>query len=261
MKSYGYINDNIIDKLALLFLLWLKTNDLLDEEIDKWSVLSQEVEPGENIFDSVKIMLRHGLSYETISEYFSLTGYRDHFMWKPLLAQVISADDIKTKLDMQDKFDSWKLDMENKLDGWKLRDGVWFYEKPTDENYKIEDTEGMTADMFEKLIAAIYNKQGYYAKQTQFTGDQGVDVLASKGNTTIAIQAKCYRHPVGNSAVQEVVAGKALYGATDAIVITNSTFTSSARKLAEANGVALCDREMLKMLMFSFPVTYEDLIR
>lgn len=42
-------------------------------------------------------------------------------------------------------------------------------------------------DMFEKLIAVLYIKQGYSAYQTQFVGDQGVDVVAEKDHSIIAI--------------------------------------------------------------------------
>ena len=125
----------------------------------------------------------------------------------------------------------------------------------------IEDTDSMTADMFEKLIAALYIKQGYEAYQTQFVGDQGVDVIAKKSEAVIAIQAKCYNSPVGNSAVQEVVAGKSLYNATESMVITNNTFTPQARKLAESNNVALCDRNMLKAYLLSFPIVHMDLMQ
>jgi HJR/Mrr/RecB family endonuclease len=50
---------------------------------------------------------------------------------------------------------------------------------------------------------------------------------------------------VGNFAVQEVVSAVKYYGAQDAIVITNSKFTSNAHKLAQANGVQLWGREQL----------------
>ena len=54
------------------------------------------------------------------------------------------------------------------------------------------------------------------------------------------VQAKFYSTPVGNKAVQEIVASKAYYkNAPHAIVITNNTFTPSAIKLAEANSVKL----------------------
>lgn len=60
--------------------------------------------------------------------------------------------------------------------------------------------------VFEKPIAILFRKMGYEARATKLSGDQGVDVIAEKLNRVIAIQAKLYSNPVGNSAIQEVVA-------------------------------------------------------
>ena len=63
------------------------------------------------------------------------------------------------------------------------------------------------------------------------------------------VLAKRYTEAVSNAAVQEVVASKAHYGCQHAIVVTNSTFTASARELAASNGVALWDRQKLDDLI------------
>jgi restriction system protein len=44
---------------------------------------------------------------------------------------------------------------------------------------------------------------------------------------------KRYTSSVGNSAVQEVVAAVLFYGTNEGCVITNSSFTPSARSLAQ----------------------------
>ena len=72
-----------------------------------------------------------------------------------------------------------------------------------------------------------------------------VDVIAEKGDVKIAIQTKCYNGVVGNSAIQEIVAGMKYYDADKAMVITNSTFTRSAIELADKNDVQLWDRKTL----------------
>ena len=53
------------------------------------------------------------------------------------------------------------------------------------------------------------------------------------------MQCKYYSAPVGLGAVQEAVAGKAMYGCNAAMVVTNSTFTKAAEELAVQNGVVL----------------------
>ena len=48
-----------------------------------------------------------------------------------------------------------------------------------------------------------------------------------------------YSQPVGNKAVQEVLAGKAFESADLAFVVSNTEFTPAAWTLAEATGVYL----------------------
>lgn len=110
----------------------------------------------------------------------------------------------------------------------------------------IDDIDLMNGTEFEELIAKLFSKMGYDAEVTKASGDQGIDVIATKNGFKYGIQAKCYSGQVGNSAIQEVVAGKTYYSLNKAIVVTNNSFTKSAIKLAEANGVVLWDRNILK---------------
>lgn len=92
---------------------------------------------------------------------------------------------------------------------------------------------------FEFWLARSLEKFGWTAETTKGSGDQGVDVVASKDGMTIAIQAKCYQSKVGNAAVQEVFSGAAHRGISDAAVITTIGFTASAVQLAATTGVKL----------------------
>ncbi|MCZ7583666.1 MAG: restriction endonuclease [Deltaproteobacteria bacterium] len=58
-----------------------------------------------------------------------------------------------------------------------------------------------------------------------------------------AVQVKRYTgQKVSRRAVSDAVAGKAHYGCTHAMVVTNSTFTPGARLLAGSTGCELIDR-------------------
>jgi HJR/Mrr/RecB family endonuclease len=59
---------------------------------------------------------------------------------------------------------------------------------------------------------------------TAATADQGADLIATKANRTIVIQAKRYRGAVGNKAVQEAAAAVKFYSADEGWVITSGTF-------------------------------------
>ena len=92
---------------------------------------------------------------------------------------------------------------------------------------------------FEEQCALILCKNGWEAEATKKSGDQGVDVVASKDGKRVVLQCKLYSHPVGNKAVQEVFSGKAFYSADFAAVVSNNEYTQQARELAENCGVLL----------------------
>ncbi len=93
---------------------------------------------------------------------------------------------------------------------------------------------------FERHLEKIFEVLGYDdVERTKATGDQGVDLVVTDGSQRIAVQAKLYSGNVGNDAVQQVVAGMAIYNCDRCVVITNSEFTNSARELARANGCKL----------------------
>lgn len=110
----------------------------------------------------------------------------------------------------------------------------------------IDDIDLMTGQEFEELVSELFERMGYKTEITKASGDQGIDVLATKGNIKLGIQAKCYSGSVGNAAIQEAVAGKAYYNLDKVLVLTNSTFTASAIELAQVNNVVLWDRTLLK---------------
>ena len=100
----------------------------------------------------------------------------------------------------------------------------------------------LTPREFELHVAALLSAlPGWQAQATRGRADQGADVLASgPGGVRVAVQVKRYRGAVGNAAVQAIVASKALYGCTHAVVVTSGTgYTRAARELAQANGVGL----------------------
>lgn len=107
----------------------------------------------------------------------------------------------------------------------------------------IDEMSGLE---FEAFCAAVLRANGFSdVEVTRGSGDQGIDILATKEFVKYGFQCKCYSSDVGNKAVQEALAGKAFYGCHVAVVLTNRHFTTAARALAEQVGVVLWDRELL----------------
>ena len=92
---------------------------------------------------------------------------------------------------------------------------------------------------FEMDIMNKLKRSGHNVEKTSATNDQGVDLILRLPGKTVAIQCKFYSGKVGNKAVQEVSSGRQYYSLDFAVVITNSSYTSSAYSLAEKCNVVL----------------------
>lgn len=92
---------------------------------------------------------------------------------------------------------------------------------------------------FERYCAGCLESAGWACELTKGSGDQGVDILARKEGTVLVIQCKKYGSPVGNSAVQEIVAAKMHVKAHFAAVVSNAPFTRSAVELATSTRTLL----------------------
>lgn len=97
----------------------------------------------------------------------------------------------------------------------------------------------MSPAEFEQHCADIAKRCGWNARVMGGSGDQGVDVIAERAGVRVVFQCKLYARSVNNSAVQEIVAGKAHYRAHFAAVVSNQDYTPGARMLAKTNKVAL----------------------
>lgn len=119
--------------------------------------------------------------------------------------------------------------------------------KKTKELYDFRSiTDGFE---FEEYVGRLYKKLGYVVEHTKLSGDQGADLVVEKGGIKTVVQTKLYTKPVGNTAVQEVVASIRFYKANNGIVVTNNTFTPSAIELAKKNNIELVDGNALNKII------------
>lgn len=109
----------------------------------------------------------------------------------------------------------------------------------------IADIDRMDGKEFEQYLEGLFQRFDYKVERTRYVGDYGADLVLRKGDVKTVVQAKRYSKAVGIKAVQEAVAAKGMYGCTEAMVVTNSTFTRAAVELARANRVVLWDRTRL----------------
>lgn len=113
----------------------------------------------------------------------------------------------------------------------------------------------MTGFEFEEylyvLFVALEYEETYLTKKS---GDFGADLLfVDENEQKTVVQAKRLTGKLGLSAIQEVYAAKAYYGAKKAIIITSTNDLSGAcLKLAAATEVTIIDRDELNEIITLF---------
>ena len=112
---------------------------------------------------------------------------------------------------------------------------------------KIDTLSGVE---FEVFIADFFSYLGYKTRLTASSGDNGIDIIATKKRYSIGIQTKLYyNHNVSNKAIQEVFSGKNYYKTTFALAISNWNFSTPAKNLASQLGVGIVDRGILTTML------------
>lgn len=113
-------------------------------------------------------------------------------------------------------------------------------------DFDFSAIDQMSGADFEQLIASKFSSLGFAVESTPVTGDYGADLIVTTPNASrISIQCKRFKSKVNLKAVQEVVASLSHYQCDYGIVITNSSFLNSAKKLAENNDIELWDQNQL----------------
>ena len=113
----------------------------------------------------------------------------------------------------------------------------------------------MSGVEFEEFVAAQLRTRGWTVIRTASTGDYGVDLIAKKDGTCMAVQCKRLARAVGVAAVQQVVSGARHHGCNQAVVVTNQAFTKAARQLATTHRCRLVGREQLHIWAAAAPGT------
>ena len=130
-----------------------------------------------------------------------------------------------------------------------LRNPIDYIEKIIEQNdFDVKFDPNMDPFQYEIFCAERFKENDWEAYATQGSSDQGVDVVATRGKEVLVAQCKKFSKPVGNKAVQEVVAGMKFYDANVGIVIAPNGFTNSAEKLAAANKIKLIHHSQIKDL-------------
>ena len=131
-----------------------------------------------------------------------------------------------------------------------LKKVIWLIQKihRLSQNLRLQDVDSMDGISFEYYIAQLLAERGYSNISLTEQYDYGVDIIAEKDGVRWGVQTKRYSGLVKAEAVRQVVTGLRLYGCDRAMVVTNSTYSNVAKRLAEGNDCVLIDRDGLAAL-------------
>lgn len=117
---------------------------------------------------------------------------------------------------------------------------------------QIANVDDMPGIEFERYLQKLLTAQGYGVQLTRASGDLGVDLVASRNGSKIAIQVKRHENKVSRRAVSDAVGGMQHYGCQQAMVITNNYFSDGAITLARSTHCVLIDRDELSRWILEF---------
>jgi restriction system protein len=95
---------------------------------------------------------------------------------------------------------------------------------------------------FERIVGRSLEAQGYEVEHVGGRGDEGIDLLATRNEETVAVQCKRYdTAPVTPNQVREFLGSMVAAKADRGIFVTTSLFTESARQFADGQLMELVD--------------------
>ncbi len=98
----------------------------------------------------------------------------------------------------------------------------------------------MNPKEFEIMVAKFFKMQGYDTILTPYSGDWGIDVIATKGKEKVAVQAKMYgdsARKVSRLAMMQLYGAMAYQDCTRAVMVTNGECMEDALIVAEKLGI------------------------
>ena len=92
---------------------------------------------------------------------------------------------------------------------------------------------------FEQELATLYRQLGYQVQSTPKSGDQGIDLILTKGSKSTIVQCKGQKNRATPAMVRELVGSRVDYGADRAVLACTAGFTQGAIGFAKRNQISL----------------------
>lgn len=197
-----------------------------------------------NIVDLLLTLDENALWHDRINE--NMDRFVMYYLGKLNLINKISSNQLENITEsVKMSYEKLKIEKETILLERELE--AAFEDSSHLTSYTINDIDLMSGVEFESFCGKLFEKLNYIVEYTPASGDQGIDLIATKGSQSIGIQVKRYSDKVTNKAVQEVAAGINHYKLQKGLVITSNYYTNSAKDLADSNNITLWDRDLLEI--------------
>ena len=102
-----------------------------------------------------------------------------------------------------------------------------------------EHWETLRGIRFEQELAALYRHMGYQVQSTPKSGDQGIDLILTKGSKSTIVQCKGQKNRATPAMVRELVGSRVDYDADRAVLACTAGFTQGAIGFAKRNQISL----------------------
>ena len=108
---------------------------------------------------------------------------------------------------------------------------------------------------FEDFMAFLFEENGFFVEQTDYSADFGADLIVEKEGIRTAVQIKRYAasNKVGVNDINQVIGAASYYGTDQAMLITSSSITNPARQLAGEASVLIWEWiDLLEIIQDTF---------
>ena len=248
---YAPIYNNILEVESIFKDLFSEVNNRLDLFVKNHVKSIEEYRKNNSLHYYLVVI-------EEISDIIS-----NKTIYELLLKILLNGERVGIKIIMFSRFSKKNLPLGPIEDLVKIYDKYNFNDIFVKNTTSFKSLDIIQNDMsgfdFENYSAELLNANGFEKiKVTKASGDFGVDIIAYKDDIKYSIQCKKYSSPVGIRAVQEVITSKAINDSHVAVVLTNNSFTKSAKILAEKNNVLLWGREKLDELISNYKLNQKN---
>lgn len=109
----------------------------------------------------------------------------------------------------------------------------------------IADLQRLSGDEFERLVASLFEKDGYKVFRHGGSGDEGVDIVLEIGGSKDVVQCKRWKNDMGAAVIREFYGSMMHAGARHGFIVTTASISQGARDFAVGKPITLVDAQYL----------------